>query len=161
MEQVKITSLTHDRLAEALAVFQNSGWHAESLFYVKAEMQAFLQGDIEGYIRARFVLAAVHDQVIGVAAWAPAMCAFAVYELSWATVLPEWRHRGINSLMLTARLQEIRLHHGAQPFSVIVYTWDNPMYAEAGFMPTADGMRFPDPSGKRLLTARFGVDECL
>lgn len=40
---VKIVNLTEDRREEALAVFAQSGWNKEHLFYVKAEMQAFLK----------------------------------------------------------------------------------------------------------------------
>lgn len=157
METVEIVDLTPDRLEEALAVFKVSDWDADSLFYVKAEMQAFLRGDIDGYIRAHFIVALVANRIIGVAAWAPSMCSFWLYELSWATVLPEWRHRGINSLMLTERLRRIRDHNGSAAFSVLVCTWDNPMYSKNGFAPMEPRERkSPDKKGKCLLLAQFG-----
>ncbi|WP_094606479.1 hypothetical protein SPSIL_046280 [Sporomusa silvacetica DSM 10669] len=158
MEPIEIVNLTPDRLEEALAVFKVSDWDEDSLFYVKAEMQAFLKGDINGYIRAHFIVAIVDKRIIGVAAWAPSMCSFWLYELSWATVLPEWRHRGINSLMLTERLRQIRAHHGSEVFSVMVCTWDNPMYTQNGFVPMEpQGRRSLDKKGKCLLLAQFGL----
>ncbi|MBP2664773.1 MAG: hypothetical protein H6Q71_2721 [Firmicutes bacterium] len=157
MEPIEIVNLTEGRLEEALAVFKTSGWDEDSLFYVKVEMRAFLKGDINGYIRAHFIVAIVDNQVIGVAAWAPSMCSFWLYELSWATVLPEWRHRGINSLMLTERIRQIREHHGSEEFSVMVCTWDNPMYTRNGFVPMqVQGRTSPDKKGKGLLLAQFG-----
>ena len=157
MEPIEIVNLTEGRLEEALAVFKTSGWDEDSLFYVKVEMRAFLKGDINGYIRAHFIVAIVDNRVIGVAAWAPSMCSFWLYELSWATVLPEWRHRGINSLMLTERIHQIRAHHGLEEFSVMVCTWDNPMYAKNGFVPMqVNGRTSPDKKGKGLLLAQFG-----
>lgn len=156
MKPVEIVVLTQDRLAEALEVFKASGWDENSLYYVKAEMQAFVQGDINGYIRAHFITAIVEKQVIGVAAWAPSMCSFWLYELSWATVLPAWRHRGINAMMLTERLRQIGAHRGSEAFSVMVCTWDNPMYAQAGFVPCKpQGRTSPDNKGKCLLLAQF------
>lgn len=156
MFNVQLVDLTEDRFEEALNVFIIGGWEEESLLYVKAEMRAFLKGDIEGYIRARFILATVRDKVIGVAAWAQSMCGFSVYELSWATVVPEWRHLGINAMMLQERISRIRLHHGAGKFQIIVCTWDNPMYKQAGFaaMP-AQGSRAEDRQDKCLLLAQF------
>lgn len=157
MEPIEIVNLTEGRLEEALAVFKASGWDEDSLFYVKVEMRAFLKGDINGYIRAHFIVAIVDNRVIGVAAWAPSMCSFWLYELSWATVLPEWRHRGINSLMLTERIRQIREHHGSEEFSVMVCTWDNPMYTRNGFVPMqVHGRSSPDKKGKSLLLAQFG-----
>ena len=157
MEPIELVNLTEERLEEALDVFKISGWDKDSLVYVKAEMRAFLKGDINGYVRAHFIAAIVDDRVIGVAAWAPSMCSFWLYELSWATVLPEWRHRGINSLMLTERLRQIRAHHGSEAFSVMVCTWDNPMYTKNGFVPMEpQGQRSPDKKGKCLLLAQFG-----
>lgn len=158
MDNVSILDLVADKYEEALEVFRVSGWDENCLRYVKAEMQAFLKGDIAGYIRAHFVIA-VHDgRVIGVAAWAPSMCAFSVYELSWATVLPEWRHRGINTLMLKKRIEKIKLHHGPGSFAVIVYTWENPMYARTGFVPvSAIGKCIAANKGKRMLLAQFDV----
>ncbi len=130
---IKIADLTEKMLAEAVAVFINGGWDADSIKSVKAEMLAFIKGDIEGYIRQRFIVVLLNDRIAGVAAWAPSMCSFSMYELSWATVLPEWRHQGINTLMLNERIARIRAHHGPKPFQVLVYTWDNPMYAGTGF----------------------------
>lgn len=156
MQDIKIEDLTKERLEEALEVFRQGGWDETSLLYVKAEMLAFLNGDILGYIRARFITAVVDGCIIGVAAWAPSMCAFAVYELSWATVLPKWRRRGINTLMLKARLERIRQFHGTEPFVVMVYTWDNPMYANIGFAclnsPARQSQSY---TGKCLLVAHF------
>ncbi|QDR82329.1 GNAT family N-acetyltransferase [Sporomusa termitida] len=158
MFNVKFVDLTADRFEEALNVFISGGWEEESLLYVKAEMRAFLNGDIEGYIRARFILALARDKVIGVAAWAQSMCGFSVYELSWATVVPEWRHQGINALMLQERIRRIRLHHGAGKFEVIVCTWDNPMYKQAGFASLpAPGRRAEDSNEKCLLLAHFAA----
>ena len=156
MNEVNVAALTQDRMAEALAVFRSSGWDEDSLFYVKVEMQAFFNGDVNGYIRAHFVMAIANDKVVGVAAWAPSTCSFWLYELSWATVLPEWRHRGINSLMLAERLRQIQIHRGPEAFSVLVCTWDNPMYARAGFVPMQpQGRTTPDKRGKCLLLAQF------
>lgn len=158
MDNVKIENLTEDRLVETLEVFRTSGWEESSLFYVRAEMKAFLNGDITGYVRARFVVAMAGSSVIGAAAWAPSMCGFAVYELSWATVLPEWRHRGINRLMLKERIKQIREHHGAETFNVLVFTWENAMYARAGFLPMQSGGRNVKKSNdKCLLVAQFGA----
>ncbi|CVK21620.1 GNAT family N-acetyltransferase [Sporomusa sphaeroides] len=156
MRNVKIVDLTATKYEEALAVFRRSDWDETSLMYVKAEMKAFLKGDIAGYVRAHFVAATVDGSIIGVAAWAPSMCAFSVYELSWATVLPEWRHRGVNTLMLQERIEKIKAHHGEGRFTVLVYTWVNPMYARAGFVPvTANGERFVDNKGKCMMLAQF------
>lgn len=156
MGQIEIVNLTEERLVEALHVFKISNWDENSLLYVEAEMRAFLQGDINGYVRAHFIVAIADNRVIGVAAWAPSMCSFWLYELSWATVLPEWRHRGINTLMLTARLRQIRMHHGSEAFSVMVCTWDNPMYTNYGFgLMQMQGRTSPDKKGKRLLLAQF------
>lgn len=157
MGNVTFADLTEDRFEDALNVFISSGWAEESLHYVKAEMRAFLHGDIDGYIRARFILAMVRDKVIGVAAWSQSMCGFSVYELSWATVVPPWRHQGINGLMLQERLRRIRLHHGADKFQVIVCTWDNPMYKQAGFAPMAQSVRAEGNKDKCLLLAEFDV----
>ncbi|HWR45719.1 GNAT family N-acetyltransferase [Sporomusa sp.] len=156
MFNVELVDLTEDRFEEALNVFSIGGWEEASLLYVKAEMKAFLNGDIDGYIRARFIVAIVNGEVIGVAAWAPSMCGFAVYELSWATVVPKWRHLGINALMLQERIRKIRRHHDTGKFNVIVCTWDNPMYTRAGFAP----MQTPDRNAedrkdKCLLLAQF------
>ncbi|MBP2636874.1 MAG: hypothetical protein H6Q72_2781 [Firmicutes bacterium] len=159
MNEVNVAVLTQDRMAEALAVFRTSGWDEDSLFYVKVEMQAFFNGDVNGYIHAHFVMAIANNKVVGVAAWAPSMCSFWLYELSWATVLPEWRHRGINALMLAERLRQIRIHRGPEPFSVMVCTWDNPMYARLGFVPMQpQGRSTPDKRGKCLLLAQFHGD---
>ncbi|HWR07894.1 GNAT family N-acetyltransferase [Sporomusa sp.] len=157
MFNVELVDLTEDRFEEALNVFVIGGWEEESLLYVKAEMKAFLNGDIEGYIRARFILAIVNGGVIGVAAWAPSMCGFSVYELSWATVVPKWRHLGINSLMLQERIRRIRVHHGTAKFNVIVCTWANPMYTRAGFVSIQDerGRQPEDRKDKCLLLAQF------
>jgi N-acetylglutamate synthase-like GNAT family acetyltransferase len=156
MKAVEMESLTEERFTEALAVFKTSGWDEESLFYVKMEMRAFLQGDIYGYIRAHFTTAIVDNKIVGVAAWAPAMCSFWLYELSWATVLPEWRHQGINALMLAARLRQIRSHHGSEAFSVMVCTWQNALYSKYGFRPMQLPERgSPDKKGKCLLLAQF------
>ncbi|SMC52084.1 GNAT family N-acetyltransferase [Sporomusa malonica] len=157
MDNVKLVDLTADRLEETLEVFRIGGWEENSMFYVRAEMKAFLNGDIEGYIRARFIVAIVDDCVIGAAAWAPSMCGFAVYELSWATVLPEWRHRGINVRMLQERIRQIRVHHGTEAFNVLVCTWENPMYAKAGFLPMQPNSRHSKKNNdKCLLLAQFG-----
>ncbi|MDF2569814.1 MAG: hypothetical protein K0R55_1418 [Sporomusa sp.] len=157
MVNAKLVDLTADRLNETLAVFKIGGWEDDSLFYVSAEMKAFLNGDIEGYIRARFIVAIVDDRVIGAAAWAPSMCGFAVYELSWATVLPEWRHQGINGLMLQERIRQIRAHHGKENFTILVCTWDNPMYAKAGFLPMQPNWRITNKNNdKCMLLAQFG-----
>ncbi len=156
MQEIEMQELTKDTLEEAIEVFRLGGWDETSLLYVKAEMTAFLNGDIPGYIRAKFITAAVDGRIIGVAAWAPSMCAFAVYELSWATVLPEWRRRGVNTQMLQERLQRIRQFHGSEPFVVIVYTWDNPMYAKKGFSCFKPPIRQEEPyTGKCLLVAHF------
>lgn len=156
MNTVDVAALTSERLPEALAVFRASGWDNNNLFFVEAEMRAFLQGDINGYIRAHFITAIVNDQVVGVAAWAPSMCSFWLYELSWATVLPAWRHRGINKLMLEERLRRIREHCRSENFCVVVCTWDNPLYTQAGFVPMeTKGRSSPDKQGKCLLMAQF------
>jgi|GEM_PF-2094921 len=154
MCKVEVVNLTEDRLEEALAVFKRDGWQETTLTYVEAEMRACLRGDIPGYVRARFVVAIADGQVIGAAAWTPSMCGFAVYELSWATVLPEWRRRGVNKLMLQQRVQEIRKFHGSGMLSVLVCTWDNAMYRQAGFKPMpTEGVR--DSSAKCMLLAQF------
>lgn len=157
MKDVKIVDLTAEKFEEALDVFRRSDWDESSLRYVEAEMKAYLQGDIAGYVRAHFVTATVNDSTIGVAAWAPSMCAFSVYELSWATVLPEWRHRGVNTLMLEKRIEKIKAHHGQGRFTVLVYTWVNPMYARVGFVPVTgtNGERFVDNKGKCMMLAQF------
>lgn len=156
MNAVTVVDLTPDKLSAALAVFKTSGWDEHSLFFVEAEMRAFLQGDINGYVRAHFITAIKENQVIGVAAWAPSMCSFWLYELSWATVLPEWRHCGINALMLQERLQQIRKHRGTGAFSVMVCTWENPMYRQLGFVPMQQpGANSSDKQGKCLLLAQF------
>lgn len=156
MQEIEMQELTKDKLKEALEVFRLGGWDETSLPYVKAEMTAYLKGDIRGYIRARFITASVDGRIIGVAAWAPSMCAFAVYELSWATVLPEWRQRGVNTQMLQERLRRIREFHGPEPFVVIVYTWDNSMYAKNGFSCLKPQVRKDEPyTGKSLLVAHF------
>jgi GNAT superfamily N-acetyltransferase len=156
MKAIEVAALTQDRMAEALEVFKISDWDESSLFYVEAEMQAFFSGDVNGYNRAYFVMATVDNRIVGVAAWAPSMCSFWLYELSWATVLPAWRHRGINALMLAERLRQIRIHRGAEAFSVMVCTWDNPMYAQIGFVPMQpQGRSTPDKRGKCLLLAQF------
>ena len=156
ISNIDVLDLTEDRLEEALEIFRVGGWGAESLLYVKAEMMAFIKGDIDGYIRARFIMAVFNGDIVGVAAWAPSMCSFTIYELSWATVLPKWRHRGINALMLKARLQKIRDYHGTQSFEVLVHTWDNPMYAAMGFLAMqSDDKRSDKDKKKKILVARF------
>ncbi|WP_371372988.1 GNAT family N-acetyltransferase [Sporomusa aerivorans] len=160
MQTVQLQPLTAGHFTEALEVFKNSGWDDDSLLYLQAEMKAFLQGDILGYIRARFIVATLDDHVIGVAAWAPSMCSFAVYELSWATVSPAWRHRGINTMLVQERLKQIRLQHGSGPFTAIVYTWNNPMYAGLGFSCSNAGeLRPGNGKEKELLMARFAAEK--
>ena len=159
-QSVQLRALSAARIAEALELFKISGWEDRSLQFVRSEMAAFLRGDVDGYIRSRFIMAVAEEQVIGVAAWAPSMCAFAVYELSWATVLPAWRHRGINRLMLDERINQIRTYHGPEPFTVIVYTWDNSMYAQMGFTPgKVPAIRSAADKGKQLLVAQFTPPE--
>ena len=130
---IKIVDLTAEHQAAALAVFQASGWRGLDLVSVRSEMKACLAGDIPGYVRPRFILACHGEAVIGAAAWSPSMCSFSMYELSWATVLPQWRRRGVNALLLQERLRQIRALHGPTPFQVLVCTWPNPLYARAGF----------------------------
>lgn len=58
--------------------------------------------------------------------------------------------------MLDERLRQIRLHHGPAAFSVMVCTWENPMYTRAGFVPMQPyGRKSPDTKGKCLLLAQF------
>jgi N-acetylglutamate synthase-like GNAT family acetyltransferase len=156
IDSIKVVDLREEMLEEALAVFASGGWDEDSLKSVQVEMRAFLKGDIEGYIRQRFVVALLHDSVVGVAAWAPSICAFSLYELSWATILPEWRHRGINALLLKERIKKIKSQHGTKSFEVLVYTWDNPMYAEQGFLPQYRQDNATDrKKEKQVLVARF------
>lgn len=155
-QAVQVQTLSAGQFDEALELFRSSGWDGNSLLFVSSEMKAFLRGDIDGYIRSRFIAAVAEGQIIGVAAWAQSMCSFSVYELSWATVLPAWRHRGINTLMLKERLKQIKLFHGPEPFTVIVYTWDNSLYAGLGFVPgNTRAIRSAADKGKQLLVAGF------
>lgn len=159
-DNITIADLTEELFAKALEIFIIGGWDAASLESVKAEMMAFIKGDIRGYIRQRFIVALVNDRVVAVAAWAPSMCSFSMYELSWATVLPEWRHRGINTRMLQERIARIRAHHGPKPFQVIVYTWDNTMYANTGFSRVYPHVkRSGEDKQKYVFMAQFGIIE--
>ena len=152
---IQVAPLTATQVEDALAVYRAGGWTEDSLAFVEAEIVAYLKGDVKGYIRQRFIVVLVEERIVGVAAWAPSMCSFSVYELSWATVLPEWRHVGINTIMLQERINMIRSQHGHGQFEVLVYTWDNPMYAQAGFSPLASyTQRFKDKQ-KCILLAKF------
>ena len=149
---VQLTDLTAEKIEETLLVFHSGGWDETGLAGVRQEMVACVKGDIPGYARPRFILAMVNDQVVGAAAWAPSMCSFDMYELSWATVLPAWRHRGINTLMLNGRLKKIRAQHGPGSLDVIVCTWPNAMYAIAGFTPLfAPGEYYDETKKERIL----------
>ena len=155
MEPIELVNIAEQHIAETVALFKTGGWQEDSLFYLQAEIEAAVKGDILGYIRAHFILAMADQRIVGAAAWAPSMCSFGLYELSWATVLPAYRRRGINTLMLYARLRQIRAHHGPSGFTAMVCTWDNPMYTKAGFVPVQPQNQ-PDKQGKCLLLAQFG-----
>lgn len=157
MPGVTIEDLTPERAGAALEVFRAGGWPEENLKNLQAEMKAFFAGDIAGYIRPRFIVALLQGQVIGAASWAPSMCSFSMYELSWATVLPQWRRRGVNTLMLASRLQRIRDLHGADSFEVLVCTWNNPLYLAAGFQPVFPyGRSNAAQKRKYVMVAQFG-----
>jgi hypothetical protein len=55
--------------------------------------------------------------------------------------------------MLSERLKLIRQLHGDEPFEVIVYTWENKLYEQAGFL-ACHAENIPREK-KRLLLARF------
>ncbi|HWR40715.1 MAG TPA: GNAT family N-acetyltransferase [Patescibacteria group bacterium] len=154
---VQFVDLTEDRMEAVLQLFRDGGWDAGSLFSVRHEMRACVRGDIPGYIRPHFILAVVKDQVIGAAAWAASPCSFNMYELSWATVAPAWRHQGINALMLQKRLEQVRELHGPGPLDVLVCTWVNAMYARTGFVPLLPPGEFHDEKSTEriLLKAHF------
>ena len=158
LQALQLVDLTKEKMDAALEMFRAGGWDDASLFSVRWEMTACIRGDIAGYIRPRFLLALLGGQVVGAAAWAPSSCSFAMYELSWATVLPQYRHNGINALMLQRRLEQIREIHGPGPLDIVVCTWVNSMYAAAGFVPLLPpGEAYDAESRERiLLKAHFG-----
>ena len=157
LEKLRLENLTEEYLEAAVQLFREGGWDEESVWNVRQEMKACLRGDLPGYVRPRFIVARIKEQVVGAAAWAPSCCSFDIYELSWATVAPRWRHRGINERMLRYRLEKARELHGPGVLDVLVCTWVNAMYSRAGFTPLLPPGKSAEsqPAERILLRARL------
>ena len=118
------------------------------------DMRGGLTMTPDGY-GVNFIVALTPEQrIIGMGAWAAVSFASNMYALSWAVVHPDYRRKGINTLILDDRLQRIRLYNKAPAYDVIVHTGDNPLYRSRGFVPGFEDV-LNDEERKCLMVAHF------
>jgi len=151
---IRIRSLVEKDIPDAVAI-QAIPWPSkENAILAENEMRGGLI-TVPGIYGANFVVAVTpEDRIIGIGAWTVASFASNTYALYWAVVYPDYRGKGINTLMLDDRLQRIRTFNKAPAYDVIVRTWDNPLYRGRGFVPGfKDAMQHKE--GKCLMLAHF------
>lgn len=158
---ILIDELRPNDVSQAVALLHSCwpDWE-DCLRVANDEITASLIPHHPGAIAQQWFVAKIDDEVVGVASWCPAPFADDMYELCWAAVKEEYRHRGINTQLLDRRLAAIKQYHATLVdaeigYNVMVRTWDNPMYATRGFIPGFKEL-IKHPEGKCILLATFG-----
>jgi hypothetical protein len=153
MSEIKIQPLTEDHISKVCHLVKEC-WDDEVIENIHNEMTASLADTPLGISKIHFLLAFDKENFAGFSGWAKSLVAWDVYELCWAAVVPEHRHKGVNTAMLDRRLDLIKAAAGEGPHNVLVRTFDNPLYRSRGFVSTFDNVNCSE--GKCLFLAHFG-----